>query len=169
MNRIPGPMNQIFDGGGHGADAGEGLDLHAGQAATDDTATVRTGLDDRPQAWQPIGSQFSIRPQVVTRPPVNRGAAKACQRRHPHGQRPTLRAALHGGHKRRLVGLTTPALVAPALTRHRFVPTRSAACCHRARAWPAEPLGSTAERCCRTPGDSATAATASPTARTYSV
>ena len=115
MNRMVGPMNRIFDVAEHGVDPGEGLDLHAGRAATGDNAPVRTGLDDRPEALQSVGSHFSIRRQVLTRPPVNRVAAKALQRRHPHGQRPTIRAARHGGDKRRLTGRTATALATHSL------------------------------------------------------
>ena len=80
-----GPMNLIFDVAEHGVAPGECLNLHVGRSAASDHAPVRTGLDERPKALQPVGSQSSIRSLVLTRLPVNRVATKAFQRRDPHG------------------------------------------------------------------------------------
>ena len=79
-------------------------------------APVRAGVDDGPEALQPIRNHFSVRRKMPARPAVNRFAKKAYQVRHVHAQRPSVGNAGHGGDKRRLSSLTASALAAPALT-----------------------------------------------------
>jgi len=108
-------MDRILDVAEHRVDPGKFLLFNARRAATSINAPMGAGFDDGPEARQSVGGHFGVRRQVLTRPAIHAVAAKAFQRRHTHGQRPTVGAAGHGRNKRRLAGRAAAALAAPAL------------------------------------------------------
>lgn len=115
VNRVIGPVNGILDVPEHRVDPGKLLDLHARGPATGCNAPVWASVHDRPEARQSVGGHFGIRRKVLTRPTINRIAAKALQRRHAHRQRPAVAAAGHRSDKRRLSGCSAPPFAAAAL------------------------------------------------------
>lgn len=70
--RVQRTVDRVLDVAAHGVDPGKRRLLDAGRPTSGGNAPVRAGLDDGPEAWQPVGRYFCIRRKVLARPAAER-------------------------------------------------------------------------------------------------